>query len=73
MEMSVQLHDPVALLPKKEPRYTFDRRMGGPQSRSGRGGEDKNLIAPLGNRTSGLNVLLQFSKMIHLSKNTYET
>jgi hypothetical protein len=27
---------------RKSPRYPLDRRLGGPQSRSGRGGEDKN-------------------------------
>jgi hypothetical protein len=27
--------------PGKEPRYPLDRRLGGPQSRSDRGGEDK--------------------------------
>jgi hypothetical protein len=26
------------------PRYPFDRRLGGPQSRSGPSGEDKNLL-----------------------------
>jgi len=34
MEVSDQLHAPAALPPEKEP--------GGPQSRSGRGGEEKN-------------------------------
>jgi hypothetical protein len=28
----------------KSPRYPLDRRLGGPQSRSGRCGEDKNLL-----------------------------
>jgi len=27
--------------PGKSPRYPWDRRLGGPQSRSGRGGEEK--------------------------------
>jgi hypothetical protein len=27
---------------RKSPRYPLDRRLGGPQSRSGRGGEEKN-------------------------------
>jgi hypothetical protein len=31
-----QLHAPAALLPRIEPRYALDRRLGGPQSRSGR-------------------------------------
>jgi hypothetical protein len=42
MEMSGQLHAPVALPPGKSPLYPLDRRLGGPQSRLGRGGEGKN-------------------------------
>jgi hypothetical protein len=42
MEVSGQLHAPAALPPGKSPRYLLDRRLGGPQSRSGRGGEEKN-------------------------------
>jgi hypothetical protein len=33
---------PGRFIPWKEPRYTLDRRLGGPQSRSGRGGKEKN-------------------------------
>jgi hypothetical protein len=43
MEVSGQLHVPAALPPKrKSPWYPLDRSLGGPQSRSGRGGEEKN-------------------------------
>jgi hypothetical protein len=43
MEVSDQFHDPAALYPRgKSPWYLLDRRLGGPQSRSGRGGEEKN-------------------------------
>jgi hypothetical protein len=42
MEVSDQLHSPAALPPKKEPFYPLDRRLGGLQNRSGRGGEEKN-------------------------------
>jgi hypothetical protein len=42
MEVSGQLHAPAALLPRKSPWYPLDMRLGGPQSRSGRGGEEKN-------------------------------
>jgi hypothetical protein len=42
MKVSDQLHAPAALTPGKKPRYLLDRRLGGLQSRSGRGGEDKN-------------------------------
>jgi hypothetical protein len=42
MEVNGQLHAPAALPQGKEPRYPLDRRLGGPQSRSGRNGEEKN-------------------------------
>jgi hypothetical protein len=41
MEVSGQLHAPATLPPGKSPRYPFYRRLGGPQSRSGRYGEVK--------------------------------
>jgi hypothetical protein len=39
MEVSGQLHASAALPPGKE---TMDRRLGGPQNRSGSGSEEKN-------------------------------
>jgi hypothetical protein len=45
MEVSSQLHDPADLPQGKSP-YPLDRRLGGPQSRSGRGGEEKNSQPP---------------------------
>jgi hypothetical protein len=40
---------PRPLYPQgKSPWYSLDRRLGGPQSRSGRGGEDKNSQPPPG-------------------------
>jgi hypothetical protein len=43
MEVSGQLHTPAALPPGgKIPWYLLDRRLVGPQSRSGRGGVQKN-------------------------------
>jgi hypothetical protein len=48
MEVSGQLHGPAALPPGKEPWFPLDRRLGGPQSRSGRGGEEKNSQPPSG-------------------------
>jgi hypothetical protein len=36
MELSGQLHAPAALPPGKEPWYPLDKRLGGPQSPSGR-------------------------------------
>jgi hypothetical protein len=46
MEVSGQLHAPATLLPGKKPRHPLDRRLGGSQSRSGRGGEEKNSPFP---------------------------
>jgi len=36
--------------PEKSPQYPLDRRLGGPQSQSGHGGEEKqsSIIAPAG-------------------------
>jgi hypothetical protein len=42
MEVIGQLHAPVALPSGKELRYPLDRRLGGPQNRSGRGDEEKS-------------------------------
>jgi hypothetical protein len=42
LDVSGQLHNPVALPQGKSLSYQFDRRLGGPQSRSGCGGEVKN-------------------------------
>jgi hypothetical protein len=48
--VSGQLHAPAALPPGKSPRYPFYRRLGGPQSRSGRYGEVK-IFYPTGTET----------------------
>jgi len=41
---------PRPLYPRGRPLYQFDRRLGWPQSWSGRGSEEKNLIiTPVGN------------------------
>jgi hypothetical protein len=42
MKVSSLLHAPAALRPRKEPRYSLDRRMGEPRSRSGSGDVEKN-------------------------------
>jgi hypothetical protein len=42
MEVSGKLHALTAFLPCKKPWYPLDRRLGGPQSRSGLSGEEKN-------------------------------
>jgi hypothetical protein len=46
MEVSGQLHVPSALPTGKSPSYPLDRRLGGPQSRSGCGSEEKNSQPP---------------------------
>jgi hypothetical protein len=48
MEVSGQLHTPAALPQGKNPLYPLDRRLGGPQNRSGHDGEEKNSHAPPG-------------------------
>jgi hypothetical protein len=48
---SVVSFTPRPLYPRgKSPRYPLDRRLGGPQSRSGRRGEEK-ILDPTGTRT----------------------
>jgi hypothetical protein len=42
MEVGGQLHATAALPAGKSPWYPLDRRLGGNQSRSGGGGEEKN-------------------------------
>jgi hypothetical protein len=42
MEVSGQFHAPAALLSGEKTLYALNRRLGGPQSRSGHGGEEKN-------------------------------
>jgi hypothetical protein len=48
MEVSGQLHAAAALPPRKSPSYPFGRRLGGLQSRFGRGGEEMNSQPPPG-------------------------
>jgi hypothetical protein len=71
VEVSGQLHAPAALPPQgKNPLYPLDRRLGGFQCRSGRGGEEKNsqplpgleppIIQPVAQRyTAELSLLLR--------------
>jgi hypothetical protein len=42
MEVSGQLHAPAALSQGNGPCFPLGRRLDGPQSRSGRGGEEKS-------------------------------
>jgi hypothetical protein len=71
MEVSGQPHAPADSPPRKSPWYPLDRRLGGPQSPSGRGGEEKNshslsgleplIIQPVVQRcTTELSLILSF-------------
>jgi hypothetical protein len=46
MEVSGQLHALAVYRRGKSPRYPLDRRLPGPQSRSGCGGENKSIPLP---------------------------
>jgi hypothetical protein len=48
MEVSGQFHTPAASPPGKDPLVPIGRRLGGPQSHSGRGGDEKNSQPPAG-------------------------
>jgi hypothetical protein len=48
MEVSGQLHAPAALPPGKEPQVPLDRRLDGPQRRSGRRCRREKFTAPPG-------------------------
>jgi hypothetical protein len=50
MAVVSQLHAPNAKPPEKSTLYSLERRLGGPQNRSGRCGEEKHL-AHAGNPT----------------------
>jgi hypothetical protein len=51
MDVSDQLYYPAALPPGKRCRYQLDRKLGGPQNRSGQGAEEKNSQPPPGNES----------------------
>jgi hypothetical protein len=42
MDVNDQIHAPAALSPEKSPWYPLDRKLGGSQSCSARGGEGEN-------------------------------
>jgi hypothetical protein len=49
-DASGQLHAPASLPRGQVLQYTLDRKLGGPLSRSGSGGEEKKIPAPAGSR-----------------------
>jgi hypothetical protein len=76
MEVSGQLHFLAALPQGESPRYPLDRRLSVLQSRSGRGGEEKNshpppglkplIVQPVAQRyTAGLSRLLGIADKSH--------
>jgi hypothetical protein len=46
LEVSDQFHASAALPPEKDPRYSLNSGLDGPQNRAGRRGEEKNLDLP---------------------------
>jgi hypothetical protein len=72
MEVSDQLHAPAALPPGKESRYLLDRRLGGPQSRPGGGGQEKRNSAPVGDSNHGrpahslVTILAELSGLLYI-------
>jgi hypothetical protein len=50
MEVSGQLYALSALTLSNNPLCPLDRRLSGPQSQFGRGGEEKKITVPAGNR-----------------------
>jgi hypothetical protein len=71
MEVSGQIHAPTALLPGREPQYPLDRRLGGPQSWSGRDNEDR-LSLPLPWIDPRLSNLAELSRLLLLLWSQYK-
>jgi len=44
LDVNLQLHVPAVLLRAKSPQYQFGRSLGGPQSLSEQGGEEKKSL-----------------------------
>jgi hypothetical protein len=73
MGVSGHLHARAALLRRKSLRYALSRRLGGPQSRSGRCGKETNLsrnrssaVQPVARRYTGSAILGLVSKDLHI-------
>jgi hypothetical protein len=72
LEVSGQLHAPAALPPGKSPRYQFYRRLGGPQSRSGRYGEVKIFLPYRDSNSAPLLVAVVIIININTQNREYE-
>jgi hypothetical protein len=73
MEVSGQVHSPVALPGGNCPRYPLDGRLVGPQSRSGRCAGKKNLD-PAENRTPATQPLARrYTNSLHKHRRTDDT
>jgi hypothetical protein len=69
MGVSGQHHAPAALLPPgKDPRYPLDRRLGGPQSRSG---QEEKSFAPAGDRTPAPHIYIYIYTHTHTHTHTH--
>jgi len=68
MDVIGQLHDPAALTPGKAPPNPLDRRLGGPQIRSGRGDEKNSCPCRESNpgrpARSLVNVVSELSRLL---------
>jgi hypothetical protein len=67
MEVSAQLRAPAALPVGNSHWYPLDRRLGGPQSQSGRDGEEKNIV-PATNQTSAIQPIAILTELSQLSE-----
>jgi hypothetical protein len=61
LDLGIRLRGMVSFTPRplylrRSPQYPLERRLGGPQGRSGRCGEEKNL-ASAGNRTPAVQLV----------------
>jgi hypothetical protein len=68
MEVNAQLHAPAALPGENSHWYPLDRRLGGPQSQSGRNGEEKKNLALARNQTPAIQPIAILTELSQLSE-----
>jgi hypothetical protein len=68
MQVSGQIHAPATLPQRKSPQYLLGRKLGGPQSLSGRGVEKKNSQPPPGFEPRSCT---KMSKRIHICRSSF--